>query len=351
MEGSQIAYFTMEIGLKASIPTYSGGLGVLAGDTIKSAADLNVPMVCMTMMYHQGYFTQGFDGHWQTAEPTIWNPREELKLLPNKVRVEIEGRTIQVQAWKYVVEGIQGHEVPVYFLDTDIEGNSEWDRSLTSRLYGGDHWFRMCQEIVLGIGGVKMLRELNIQVDKYHMNEGHAAFLTLELRKDAEEDDHEVDAEEYQLIRKECVFTTHTPVPAGHDAFEAEWVQRALGNQCDLASLNSYEDGRLNMTLLAMNHSAFINGVAKKHGQVAREMFPGYQINAITNGVHAQTWTSPHIRRLFDDYIAGWREDNYMLRYSLNIPDKEVWHAHEAAKEDLVRMLADKTGKRWIRGC
>lgn len=342
-----IAYFTMEVGLRAEIPTYSGGLGVLSGDTIKSAADLNVPLCAVTLLHEQGYFTQVFtQDHWQQAQDVEWRKEDYMELLPNRVSVEIEGREIQVQAWKLAVKGITGHVVNIYFLDTNIEGNSEYDRGLTQHLYGGDHWYRMCQEIVLGIGGVKMLRSLDIPVKKYHMNEGHAAFLTLELRREYRKQSLSSSSGELGIkhIKEECVFTTHTPVAAGHDAFEMDWVRRALGPTYNVDHVGAEKDGKFNMTMLALIHSDYINGVAKKHGEVSSAMFPGFQINAITNGVHAQTWTSRPFQELFDTYIEGWREDNFMLRYSLNIPDKEIWSAHKEAKKDLISYVNSECG-------
>ncbi len=341
-----IAYFSMEIGLTQEIPTYSGGLGILAGDTIKSAADLSIPMVAVTLLYHKGYFSQSFTSdHRQQSQETIWDPKSKLELLPNRVTVEIEGRTVHLQAWQYQVKGVKGHEVPVIFLDSHLPENSQYDQTLTDNLYGGDHWYRMCQEIVLGIGGLRMLKNLGLNITKYHMNEGHAAFLVLELNRlyrdlmNKTTCDHEC----VISIKKNCVFTTHTPVPAGHDMFELEWVHRALGPDYSIDNLNCLQDDKLNMTLLAMNHSAYTNGVAKKHGEVSSQMFPGYEINAITNGVHANTWICDPFQNLFDQYIEGWREDNFMLRYALNIPDRDVWHAHETAKSTLIDYINQQT--------
>ena len=341
-----IAYFSMEIGLNQDIPTYSGGLGILAGDTIKSAADLSIPMVAVTLLYHKGYFNQSFTSdHIQQSQETLWNPKDHLQLLPNRVTVEIEGRTVHLQAWQYQVKGVKGHKVPVIFLDSRLPENSQYDQTLTDNLYGGDHWYRLCQEIVLGIGGLRMLKNLGLDITKYHMNEGHAAFLVLELNRlyrdlmNKTSCDHEC----VISIKKNCVFTTHTPVPAGHDMFELEWVHRALGPEYSIDNLNCLQNDKLNMTLLAMNHSAYTNGVAKKHGEVSSRMFPGYEINAITNGVHATTWVCPPFQDLFDQYIEGWREDNFMLRYSLNIPDRDVWHAHETAKSALIDYINQYT--------
>lgn len=343
---THIAYFSMEIGLNDQIPSYSGGLGILAGDTLKSASDLNLPVIGVTLLYQQGFFTQTFDDqHRQQTNPVVWNPTKILKKLPFQTSVQIEGREIRIQAWKYLFKGVRGKSVPVYFLDTNLPTNSEYDRQLTNQLYGGDHWYRMCQEIILGIGGYRLLKELKLNINKYHMNEGHAAFLVLELNREYRDQMQKTTCDEECVvsIKNRCVFTTHTPVPAGHDTFELDWVHRALGPDYSIDNLNCIQDHKLNMTLLAMNHSSHTNGVAKKHGEVSSQMFPGYEINAITNGVHATTWTCDQFQDLYDQYIDGWREDNFMLRYALNIPDREIWHAHEAAKTELFRYVNQQT--------
>jgi starch phosphorylase len=260
----KIAYFSMEIGIDSRIPTYSGGLGVLAGDTIKSCADLRVPMVAVTILYEKGYFAQKLDPQGNQQEvPVKWNPKDFLKPLPNKVSVRIENRTVAIQAWQYDAVGITGHTVPIIFLDTDLKENSEYDRGLNDYLYGGDQWYRLLQEIILGIGGVRMLRSLRYtEIKKYHMNEGHAAFLTLELLNERKRKEEPV--WDFEQVRELCVFTTHTPVPAGHDQFPYDLAKRALGDflPFDVLKMLAGED-RLNMTLLALNLSKYINGSKK----------------------------------------------------------------------------------------
>lgn len=290
-EHRRVAYFSMEVGVGASMPTYSGGLGVLAGDTLKSCADLRVPVVGVTLLYRKGYFDQKFD-EWggQQEGPVEWNPAHFLQLLPELAQVEIEQRTVQVRAWQYNIVGLSGYVVPLILLDTDVESNADDDRALTDYLYGGDQKYRLAQEIVLGIGGVRMLRALGYSgVEKFHMNEGHASLLVLELlNRQKEEQPAEWD---FEKVRNRCVFTTHTPVPAGHDKFEYDLVKRAMGQVVpfDVLQMLGGQD-RLNMTLLALNLSRYVNGVAKRHEEVSREMFPGYPINHITNGVHS--WAS-----------------------------------------------------------
>lgn len=337
-----IAYFSMEIALAPSIPTYSGGLGMLAGDTIRSAADAKVPIAAVSLLYRQGYFFQHLDGNgWQTEQPVSWVVEDCLKEMSPRVSVEIEGREVHLRAWRFDVEGVTGFSVPVYLLDTDLPENAEWDRTLTGQLYGGDEHYRFCQEVVLGMGGVRMLRALgHTEIQQFHMNEGHAALLTLQLLDDRlERSTHSsLTPEDIEAVHDQCVFTTHTPVPAGHDQFPMELVSRVLGRRdvYDLKNVFCCE-GRLNMTFLAMNLSHYINGVAKRHGEVSRHMFAQYQIDSITNGVHAATWACEPIKRLLDDHVSGWQADNFSLRYALGISTDEIREAHNQAKRHLVR--------------
>jgi starch phosphorylase len=342
----KIAYFSMEIGLDPKIPTYSGGLGVLAGDTIRSFADLAIPAVAVTLLYRKGYFYQKLDQKGQQQElPDAWEPEQHLKLLPHKVTVAVSGRTVAVRAWQYDVAGIKGYDIPVLFLDTNSPENSEYDRGLSDYLYGGDAEYRLSQEVVLGIGGVRMLRELGFDgIARFHMNEGHAALLVLELHREAYADNGSWD---HAPMREKCVFTTHTPVPAGHDKFPYDLVRRVLG---DLIPVDVVTEmgGRneLNMTLLALSMSHYINGVAKRHGEISREMFPGYTIDWITNGIHSSTWVGAAFHRLYSKYIPGWRNDPFSLRYALSIPDREIWDAHQESKKRLIDLVNATTGVR-----
>lgn len=300
---TKIAYFSMEIGIEASIPTYSGGLGILAGDTIRSAADLKVPMVAVTLLHRKGYFYQRLDSDGsQREEPVEWVVDDFLEELPDRVVVNIEGRSTNLRSWRYEVVGLGGFRVPVYFLDSDLPENSESDRLLTHYLYGGDQRYRLCQEVILGIGGVRMLRALGYDnIERFHMNEGHASLLALELldEETALKGNGLFTEEDIDYVKKRCVFTTHTPVPAGHDQFPMELVNRVLERR----EINEMKEvfcceGSLNMTYLALNLSHYVNGVAKKHGEISRHMFAGYKIDAITNGVHAPTWVSRHFQEL-----------------------------------------------------
>lgn len=345
-----VAYFSMEIGIDERICTYSGGLGILAGDTIRSAADLRVPMVGVTLLYRKGYFRQRLEADgWQREEPTSWAFEELLQEESPRAQVQVEGRTVHLRAWRYDVQGLTGYTVPIYYLDADLHENSEWDRGLTQSLYGGDDHYRISQEVILGIGGIRMLRSLGYdRMVTFHLNEGHAALITLALldeeAKEAGRDS--VIQQDVESVRNRCVFTTHTPVPAGHDKFPVDLARKVIGDRSDFFALEGvlHEGRTLNMTYLGLNLSRYVNGVAKKHGEVSRLMFAGYHIDAITNGVHAATWVSAPFRELFDRYIPYWRNDNFSLRYALSIPREELWHAHMQSKKQLMGFVNSATG-------
>lgn len=346
----KIAYFSMEIGLSKDIPTYSGGLGILAGDTIKSAADLRLPLVAVTLLTKKGYFRQVLDERGrQREEPEEWEPLRFMIPLPQRVSVEIEGRTVYIQAWLYQVRSLTGGVVPVFFLDTDIDENTGPDREITHYLYGGDRAYRLKQEMVLGIGGTRMLNKLGFHIKKYHMNEGHASLLAVELLREFKRDIEEVWDErlvwDVERVKDLCVFTTHTPVEAGHDKFPYELVSRIMGDFIPLYVLQDLGGkDHLNMTLLALNLSKYVNGVAKKHGEVSKNMFPGYEIHAITNGVHSFTWTCDSFKRLYDKYLPGWANEPELFVRVGRIPDEEIWEAHMEAKRNLLNFVREKTG-------
>jgi starch phosphorylase len=343
-----IAYFSMEIGLRAEMPTYSGGLGVLAGDNIRAAADLRVPLIGVTLLHRKGYFYQtlSYDGS-QKEEPVEWVVEDFLTEMPARASVRLEERTVQLRCWKYEVNGSGNFSVPVIFLDADLPENSEWDRTLTHYLYGGDQRYRLAQEVILGIGGVRMLRALGYRdITRFHMNEGHAGLLALELldeeaRKAGRE---KIERQDIEVVRRKCIFTTHTPVAAGHDQFPMELVNQVLGRDevQDMKDVFCCGDV-LNMTYLGLNVSHYVNGVAKKHGETSRLMFAGYHVDAITNGVHAATWACQPFAALFDKYIPGWNQDNFSLRYALNISRDEIWRAHMDAKRSLIHFVNRST--------
>ncbi len=348
----KIAYFSMEIGLETRIPTYSGGLGILAGDTLKSCADLGLPTVGLTLLYRQGYFRQEISKEGrQVEQPVEWDPSQKLKLLPEKIVLnEIEGRDILVQAWYLLYRGIHGDRIPILFLDTCVDGNSEEDKALCSSLYSGDREFRLKQEILLGIGGVKYLRALRFNnIKTFHLNEGHSSLLTVELlrenRRALSETWDESAQWDIETVAKNCVFTTHTPVAAGHDRFPFDMVERILKTEVPISLLRELSgEDQLNMTTLGLNLSRFANGVAKRHGEVSKEMFPLHQIDFITNGIHTFTWVHEPFSKLFDRYIPLWREDPRYLRQAEIIPETEVWEAHLQGKRELFKFLPKDAG-------
>jgi len=376
---ARVAYFTMEVGLDDALPTYSGGLGVLAGDYLRSAADLHMPLVAVTLLYRDGYFRQIVDAHGrQSEEPVQWRPEDVLERLDVTVEVEISGRSVRAVAWHREVVGVTGGTVAVYFLDTDLEANAEEDRSLTDKLYGGDERHRLSQEALLGIGGVDLLEALGCsELTTFHMNEGHSSLLTLRLMERLGSGPGVgsgagagtgvaaaaagldvaaaagVDAAAAQKsVRDRCVFTTHTPVPAGHDRFPAALVREVLGERRAglLEELGLLEGGELNMTELGVAASRYVNAVSRRHQRVAREMLAGVDVASITNGVHSSRWASPEIARLLDEYAEGWRRDSSLLRYAIELPLETLAAAHDAAKRRLLSAVKARSGVRLERG-
>jgi len=344
-----VAYFCMEIAIRPEMPTYSGGLGVLAGDTLRSAADLGVPLAAFSLIHRKGYFQQHLDPSGaQTEEVQPWNPADYCTEEPARVTVAVEGRTVTVRAWRYNLAGQFGHVVPIFLLDTDLGENSDWDRGLTDHLYGGDTNYRLQQEIVLGMGGVRMAHALGLRINVHHINEGHAALLTLALLESQLGGGPQSAATEadIEVVRRKCVFTTHTPVPAGHDRFSREQTIRILGGDrtARLEQLGCFRDGLLNMTLLALKFSRYANGVAMQHGKVSRAMFPEFSISSITNGVHAPTWISEPVESMLDAQIPAWRRDNLYLRNAIDLPETEMLAAHARAKENLRAEVGARTG-------
>ena len=338
LRGETIAYFSMEIGLVEEIPTYAGGLGTLAGDTVRSSADLRLPIVAVTLISRMGSFRQELNPKGRQIEhPADWNPAELMERLPEKAKVRIGKRDVSIAAWQYVIESPTGGTVPVLFLDSDLEENSSDDRKITNVLYGGDERYRLKQEIVLGIGGVRILAALGFRIRKYHMNEGHSSLLALELLERCKRDP--------EKVRKRCVFTTHTPVEAGHDKFSYDLASELIEDDDKIEMLKRF-GGRqsLNMTLFALNLSNYINGVAKKHRDVSSAMFPGYVIHTVTNGVHSYTWTCPQFRELYDRYLPGWANEPELLVRVDIIPDELMVEAHAAAKTDLIDFVNRSTG-------
>jgi len=371
-----IAYFSAEFGLHTSIPIYSGGLGILAGDHCKEASDLGVPLVGIGFMYPQGYFRQRITPEgWQEAAYAPFN-REESPIHPattpagNPCRFDVHmgGRHVHAIVWK-VLAG----RVPLYLIDTDVPENSPENRALSARLYGGDQEIRLCQEILLGIGGVRLLRALGIAPSVWHANEGHSAFLTLERLREfiLNGVSH---AEASELVRQSTVFTTHTPVPAGHDVFPHQLMDRYFTGYWEQLGLSRDEFLRLgetpesrgqgfNMTALVMRLSAHVNGVSREHGRVSREMWqhfwPGLPveqvpIQSVTNGIHAPTWISPELDRLYakslsPEWIESCDEPTLWQRI-LDIPDQELWAVRQTTKRKLMSFIRERARNGWMQG-
>ncbi len=336
----EIAYFTMEVALEDDLPSYSGGLGVLAGDTLRSAADLGIPVVGVTLLQQYGYFYQGLDEDGKQLETEVrWDPNLKLKQLPNYIELRIANRRVRVSAWEYDVVGKYGYVVPVYFLDVNVEENDPKDRDINKQLYGGDLYVRLCQEIILGMGGVRMLRDLGYRdINCYHLNEGHASLLALELIRES-------GYGSFEKVKNSCVFTTHTPVPAGHDVFDFEMVKKVM-NPVYIEYLREILDGEnpVNLTTISLKLSRFVNGVSEKHAEVSRNMFKNPQIQAVTNGIHSRTWTAEGFQKLYDQHLPGWDIDPNHFSKVMLIPDDEIWTAHLKAKGNLLRIVEDETG-------
>lgn len=329
---ARVAYFSMEIALETGIATYAGGLGILAGDLMRSAADLRLPMIGVTLASHSGYFKQVIDTSGKQHElPDVWQVDAFMRPLGAKVVVHLEHRPVWIAAWLYLVSSYRGSSIPVILLDTDLAENHADDRSLTDHLYGGDAAYRLKQEAILGIGGVRMLRALAVQVNCYHMNEGHSALLGLELRRSGEH------------VRR--IFTTHTPVEAGHDKFPYPLVNEILGDYCEEGELKDLAGAdTLNMTRLALSLSDFVNGVAPRHAHVSERMFPEYKIRAVLNGVHPMTWTCGPMRALYDRHWPGWHHSPELLMRVEHLPPGEIWQAHLSAKRALIQSVQERGG-------
>ncbi len=366
-----IAYFSAEFALHQSLPIYAGGLGVLAGDHCKEAADLGLPLVGIGFMYPQGYFHQSISQEgwqqedyetlsWQEApiQPAIREGKELVLAVP------LGNRTVLLSVWEVKVGG-----VTLYLLDTNLEENAPWDRELSARLYGGDRETRVQQEIILGIAGVRVVRALGIDPAVWHLNEGHAAFVVLQRIRELLERGLSFD-DALEEVRQTTVFTTHTPVPAGHDAFPFHMVETHLAgcwgslgeHREDFLALGRYENGGgtlFNMTALALRSSSKVNAVSVLHGQVTREMWAAVwpevapaerPVTSITNGVHLPSWIAMDMKRVFDRHVPGWREhtdDADVWRAILDAPDEELWAARQRLRSFLFAYVRERVRQRW----
>jgi starch phosphorylase len=369
-----LGYFSAEFALHQSLPIYAGGLGVLAGDHCKEASDLGIPLIGVGFMYPQGYFHQTVSAEgWQQEvyERLNWTDAPIEPALgadgkPVVVAVPLGNRSVLVSVWR-----VRLGRVTLHLLDTDLEENAPWDRELSARLYGGDRETRIQQEIILGIGGVRALKALGTLPEVWHLNEGHAAFVVLQRIRDMIEEGHTFEAA-LDEVRRTTMFTTHTPVPAGHDAFPFNLVEThlagawgTLGTYRDaFMALGHYDNGSgplFNMTALALRTAGTVNGVSQLHGEVTREMWgpiwpgvsdPDRPVSFITNGVHVPTWLSSELATLFDQHLGtAWREghdDPALWEKILDIPDVELWNARQALREYLFAFIRERARSRWM---
>jgi glycogen phosphorylase len=350
LRATRIAYFSMEIGLRPEMHTYSGGLGVLAGDAARSAADLALPMVFVTLVSRCGYLHQDIDSHGaQVDSPDPWNPEDYTDPAGVMVAVAIEGRTVWIRPWLYELKSPFGGQVPIILLDTSLKENDARDRSITDRLYGGNELDRIRQEIVLGIGGERVLRALGFAISTYHLNEGHAAFLALSLllryRREPLLAADESLTYAIAQVREQCVFTTHTPVKTGHDRFEYSDVRRILGDIIELDRLKELAGlDLLNMTHLALSLSGYVNGVALRHAETAQNMFPGHRVRAITNGAHVPTWMHGKIATVVEKHLPHWASEPVSLLRVDDINAESLWSAHQHIKGELIAEIRRLTG-------
>ncbi len=347
---TRIAHFSMEIAISAEIHTYSGGLGVLAGDTARSSADLDLPIVFVSLVSRAGYVRQEIDERGaQIAKPDPWRPEAWFQPLEAMIAVKIEGREVWIRSWLYELKCPLGHGVPVLLLDTDLDQNSAQDREITDHLYGDAESYRLKQEIVLGIGGAAMLKALGFSIRTYHLNEGHAALLTIYLLRQFPRSPEDVipgePRYEHAQVRECCVFTTHTPVSAAFDKFAYPLVESVLGDYIEIEELKLLAGAdRLNMTQLALNLCGYVNGVSERHAETTAQIFPRYRVHAITNGVHAPTWTHARFARLFEASLPHWAHEPETLTRADQLPDDAIWDAHQAAKTELLALIHDQTG-------
>jgi starch phosphorylase len=375
LTGRTIAYFSAEFGLHISLPIYSGGLGILAGDHCKEASDIGLPLVGVGFVYPQGYFQQRItaEGRQEAIyERFNYNEAPMESVISREsdgglLALNLDERIIYVAVWR-----VRLGSISLYLMDTDVEENEPWDRELSARLYGGDQETRIRQEMVLGIGGVRMLERLGIRPVVFHANEGHAAFMMLERTRTLVQGGMVFD-EAIEHVRSTTVFTTHTPVPAGHDAFPFHLVEKHFANYWDSLGLNReqflalgeypdpYGGMQFNMTALALRLSGLRNAVSKMHGNVSRSMWHSMwpdvtedevPISSITNGVHVPTWIAPEMDRLYSKYLGhDWREhhdDPTLWERIEDIPDEELWHVHVQIKHRLLNFMRERARRAWI---
>ncbi|NLZ74554.1 alpha-glucan family phosphorylase [Candidatus Falkowbacteria bacterium] len=339
---SSVAYFSMEIALENNIKNFAGGLGVLAGDLLRAASELKFPMIGVSLLYKNGYFKQVISKDGEQKERADKSNFSKLKLLSPKIFLQIAQDKVLVRVWEYKLKSNGGIDIPVYLLDTDWPENKDKHRQLCKNLYSADLRKKLKQSIILGRGGIKLLNKLGLEnISKIHLNEGHGALAGVELFLNSKK---RSDKEKIKEVRKKIVFTTHTPVIAGHNIYFKEFL---LKYQPDfpVKIKELIKEDRVNFTNLAMFFSSYINGVSLKHKEVTKGMFPHYKIDSITNGVHSSLWTSASFKHLFDKYITGWAENNEQLIGAKNISLIEIKKAHQEEKKKLIKLVKENSGK------
>jgi starch phosphorylase len=330
----------MEMGIENEIPTYSGGLGVLAGDAACSFADLGLPAIFVTLLYKNGYATQKLDkSAGQLDFDAPWDYRKLLRPVGTSVEIELAGKVQRVGAWELLIRGKR--DVPIIFLDTDVDGNDDATRRISDRLYSGDHWHRLMQEMVLGVGGYRTLQALGRPISIYHLNESHAALLIVELMKDHRE---------IKEVKRRCVFTAHTPVPAGYDAFPLAMMREAFTHY-DWVNWEAEctPDGKIDLSHLAVKYSSVTNAVSLKHLFVSKRVLNHTKIEHVTNGVYHKRWIHNELKKLYDKHIAGWEETPALLTRAMELPTDALEDAHLKAKSEMIEMVFRSTGTQFSK--
>lgn len=337
-----IAYFVMECAVDSKIPTYSGGLGILAGDTLQSFADLEVPAVCITLLWKNGFTNQSLSGNGtQFDSIQEWDIEKYMQPTNIKITIPLGGKDITITAYKYTIESTKGdNEIDAYFLTPDVPENDAETRKICDRLYIGEGLIRLKQEIILGIGGYEMLKKIKYKPFLYHINESHSAFLIAGLMKDIKD---------LNKVKSRVVFTTHTPIPAAFDKFKMKNIADMLNRYCDKQvfydiyreKLNDNDE--INLSWLAIRNAKNVVAVSRKHKFVSESIFQGYKLKYVTNGIHHVKWTSSNHKMLYSKYINGWEDDPNLLRGAACIPDSEFARAHMLSKETLIETINSET--------
>ncbi len=334
-----VAFFSLEIGLTTTMPNYAGGLGILAGDMLKSAADLNLNVVGVSLLYSKGIFQQAINSKGEQTEFYLdWQPKELLKLRPEHWYLKIDNRPVKVQIWEYHLSRADGQHNPIYFLDTNCPENHPEDRLITSELYPSDEIVWLKQQIVLGLGGVQALQILGYPwFDVYHLNESHDMFVLVELRKQLGS---------WEKVKAKSVITVHTPLPGAHKIVKLNQIKKFLGPDYEEVFEDEFFlNSEFNQTEFAIHFSKYANGVAIKHGITTQQTYPQYTIEAVTNGIHPKTWTNPYLQEILNQYIPDWAINPANLRLANRIPANLILEAHKKAKIDLIEFIAKITGE------